>query len=79
MGEEGRDLSGWFVPALITPLGLDKLTDCHTHTHILAHRTHTQQDISPVKQWCILSAFSACVCERYSECVWARTGVHESV
>lgn len=33
--DERRDLSGWFAPALITPQGLDKLTDApppHTHT-----------------------------------------------
>lgn len=47
------DLSGWFVRALITPLGLDKLTDCRTHT-----QTCTQADISAVKQSCFLSAFS---------------------
>ena len=61
MDEEGRDLSGWFVPALITPLGLDKLTDCHTHTHTHSCIEHTQRDMSVVKQCCILSAFSACV------------------
>lgn len=33
------NLSGWFLQALITPLGVDKLTACHTlmHTHMHMH------------------------------------------
>lgn len=74
MDEEGKDLSGWFVPALITPLGLDKLTDCHTHTLTDTEHTH-----SKIFLWSNNAAFCphapcVCVCERTNArvCVCAR-------
>lgn len=51
------DLSGWFVRALITPLGFDKLTDCPTYTHMHIGRYFCSQT----------KLFSVCIF--YAECV----------
>lgn len=63
------DLSGWFVLALITPLGLDKLTDCHTYCHMQTH-THAERYFFSLRQCSILFAFCVCcVCE-HTLCAW---------
>lgn len=76
------DLSGWFVLALITPLGLDKLTDCHTYCHMHTH-THTHRKIfffhSDSAAFCLLSVCVVCVSILYVHGLCARTGVHGSV